>query len=256
MQSSFDHYPRLLRAGLQCLLTIVFAGAASLATAQTTTLYQHNFASGLGDFSASGRVSSVSDGVRLRGGAGTSYIISSAISVAGTSNLALRVSRSTSGLDAGETATISYSFDGQNFNVLESLRSASGQVTLPISGSGSQLYLRFTLNASSILETYTINQVAVQGTGGSSGPDPEPPADCGTGLSAGLTTRNLTIDGRQRQYILSIPHSYTGNEPLPLLLDFHALHTGAAYQRDNSGMRELSEQENFIVAFPQGIDNA
>jgi poly(3-hydroxybutyrate) depolymerase len=43
---------------------------------------------------------------------------------------------------------------------------------------------------------------------------------------------------------------------VPLVLDFHPLFGTGALERGSSGYLALSDQEGFIVAFPDGIDNA
>lgn len=95
------------------------------------------------------------------------------------------------------------------------------------------------------------------------GPEEPTPGDPGTpglcaddNLQPGQHQRSLTIDGQRRQYILHVPRSYTGDREVPLLLDFHALHTSSGYQLDNSGTQQVANQQNIIVAYPQGIDNA
>lgn len=85
--------------------------------------------------------------------------------------------------------------------------------------------------------------------------DPDP-ACVGKTLGAGETTRTIQVGGLNRSYILRVPGSYDGTTPVPLLLDFHALLTSASYQRNNSGTLDVAEAEGFIVAYPQGIDNA
>ncbi len=98
----------------------------------------------------------------------------------------------------------------------------------------------------------------IGGGGGGNNPDPTPPgAACDSNqLSPGTTTRTITIDGQRREYILHVPRSYTGQNEVPLLLDFHALSSGADYQSRNSGTADVANNEGFIVAYPQGIDNA
>lgn len=87
--------------------------------------------------------------------------------------------------------------------------------------------------------------------------DPGTPASCSAApLQPGQHTRSLTVDGQRRSYILHVPAGYDGESKVPLLLDFHALHTSADYQLNNSGTRAVADRENFLVAYPEGIDNA
>ncbi len=82
--------------------------------------------------------------------------------------------RATSGLDLGETFTAAYSVDGGSFTTLESARTATGAASfdLPASVDGRDLRLRFSLDASSVLETLTVDNVLVVAEDGD---DPEPP---------------------------------------------------------------------------------
>jgi polyhydroxybutyrate depolymerase len=75
-------------------------------------------------------------------------------------------------------------------------------------------------------------------------------------LKPGETTESVQVGGTTRTFILHVPRSYTGQTPVPLVLDFHGILTSAAFQRSISGFAELSETEGFIVAFPEGIDTA
>ncbi|WP_129646726.1 hypothetical protein [Peristeroidobacter agariperforans] len=150
-------------------------GALVSAGASAATIFQENFAGGLGTFTSSGSVTTGTFGARTRGGlSGGAQITSAAISTAGFTSVQLSFDRTTSGLDLGETATASYSTDGSSFTPLESVRTASGRVTLSL-GAGannqSRVFLRFAVSASSLLETYTVANIVLDGTGGS---DPDP----------------------------------------------------------------------------------
>ena len=71
------------------------------------------------------------------------------------------------GLDIAEAGVASYSTDGANFTVLESLRTASGRVTLRLGAAAnnqSTLYIRFSLTANSFLDNYTVANVVLEGT--------------------------------------------------------------------------------------------
>ncbi len=85
---------------------------------------------------------------------------------------------------------------------------------------------------------------------------PAPGASCDTNqLTPGETNRTINVDGVRREYILYVPDNYSGNNDVPLLLDFHPLSSSSDYQRNNSGTAEVADNEGFIVAYPQGIDN-
>jgi polyhydroxybutyrate depolymerase len=77
-----------------------------------------------------------------------------------------------------------------------------------------------------------------------------------TVLPAGETTAMLQVGGKTRTFILHVPSSYTGNAPVPLVLDWHGLGSSGSAQAGLSGYKALSEQEGFIVAWPNGLENA
>jgi polyhydroxybutyrate depolymerase len=92
------------------------------------------------------------------------------------------------------------------------------------------------------------------------GPD-KPAAQSCTGKTnswkAGDTNASIMIGGTKRTFILHVPTSYKGDQPVPLLLDFHPMIFGtAASQRRSSGYAEIADKEGFIVAYADGIDNA
>jgi polyhydroxybutyrate depolymerase len=81
------------------------------------------------------------------------------------------------------------------------------------------------------------------------------PATCPTTatLKAGNTTRSLQSGQHQRSYLVHIPASYTGASPVPLVFDFHGYSSNAQQQMGADGFRELADQENFIMVYPEGI---
>ena len=86
----------------------------------------------------------------------------------------------------------------------------------------------------------------------------EPPVSCPAmaGLRPGETNRMIEVGGVMRSYLLHVPPKYTGDAPVPLVLDWHGLLLDGATERQLSGYAELADQEGFIVAFPNGIDAA
>lgn len=87
-------------------------------------------------------------------------------------------------------------------------------------------------------------------------PAPEPVACPTPALSSAVSEHRISIGGQSRDYILQLPTGYTGETPLPLVVDLHPLLTSASFQQGNSGYRELGNREGFIVAWPDGIDGA
>lgn len=82
---------------------------------------------------------------------------------------------------------------------------------------------------------------------------PLPSAGCRTGGAdpAVEERRSLAVAGTERSYLVTIPESATGRDPVPLVVDFHGLAEGAESQADVSSWSTLAEQEGAVVAFPQ-----
>lgn len=122
-------------------------------------------------------------------------------------------------------------FDG---NVWDWLRvQSSGVVAIPASRhlSGSdQIYLAVACLGSNV---WVLNQLAISVNG---------------------TVVNGTIahDGLQREYVLYIPASYTGAEPVPLVFNFHGYTGTAATHMERGDFRALADAAGFIVVHPQG----
>jgi polyhydroxybutyrate depolymerase len=64
----------------------------------------------------------------------------------------------------------------------------------------------------------------------------------------------ITHDGLQREYILYLPVSYTGDEPVPLLCNFHALGSNAQQQMSFGDFRPIADTSGFLVAHPNGTE--
>ena len=141
------------------LLGVALLGATL--AAQAVVLVEQQFANGLGAFSSTGSTSLVSDGVRLRGGSSPGRLSLPLRSTSGYTRFTLTVTRATSGLDTGETATIIAGING-NSRTLESTASASGTTTFSLGDGIVNLSLGFAINASSVLETYTITSVKLE----------------------------------------------------------------------------------------------
>ncbi|MEO0603328.1 MAG: immunoglobulin-like domain-containing protein, partial [Myxococcota bacterium] len=65
--------------------------------------------------------------------------------------------------------------------------------------------------------------------------------------------QTLTVDGVPREYLLTVPASYTDDEAVPLLFNFHQLQGTAQQQLDDSQFDDVAEREGFIVVTPQAM---
>lgn len=152
------------------------------APAHAATIFQQSFASGLGSFTSAGTVATSSAGARMTAAAlSTDGAITSApISTVGFTAVTVAFDRFTAGLDLGEGGVAEFSVNGGTFSQLESTRvTSNARITyaLPASAWGqANVRLRFRVNANSATESYTVNAVSVDGTGGPTGnPGSTPP---------------------------------------------------------------------------------
>ncbi|MCZ9347699.1 hypothetical protein NGM37_59460 [Streptomyces sp. TRM76130] len=158
-------------------LSVGAAGALTPPAAAATAVYSEDFADGLGTFTADGPVSTGAYGARLSGSLLSDPSLTSApIDLTGHSEVTVSYTRTAFGLDLGETFTAAYSVDGGSFTSLESARTATGAASfhLPASVEGRELRLRFSLDANSVLESLTVDDVLVEAAG-DGGPAEPPP---------------------------------------------------------------------------------
>lgn len=69
----------------------------------------------------------------------------------------------------------------------------------------------------------------------------------------GTTEQTLSVGGDERTYLLTIPESYSGDEPVPVLFNLHALQSNAQQQLTISGFEELAAREGFILVTPGAV---
>ena len=72
-------------------------------------------------------------------------------------------------------------------------------------------------------------------------------------VGAALWGRNTIQIGEQtRHYRVHVPASYSGNEPVPLLLVFHMLTASGRTAEWLTGFNQTAEEQGFIVVYPDG----
>ncbi|HWU08349.1 MAG TPA: hypothetical protein VN520_18535 [Streptomyces sp.] len=168
---------RALGAVAAGVMAATATGMTAVPASAATAVYSEDFSDGLGTFTASGSVRTGSYGARLSGSVSSGpSMVSAPVDLTGHSDVTLSYTRTVSGLDLGEAFTVAYSVDGAAFTALESARTATGAVSFPLPASvdGGDLRLRFSLNANSLLETLTLDDVVVEAE--SDGGPTDPPA--------------------------------------------------------------------------------
>lgn len=75
------------------------------------------------------------------------------------------------------------------------------------------------------------------------------------GLSGvpGDSERTLQVGNDARSYILHIPSAYTGDAPVPLIVDYHAVQGTGENQLASSPYPSVTDAEGVIMAFPNGF---
>ncbi|MEV5016492.1 hypothetical protein ACIGW1_19970 [Streptomyces sp. NPDC053780] len=166
---------RLLGATAVGITAVGATGVTAPPARAATPVYSEDFSDGLGTFTASGYVRTGTYGARLAGSLSSgASIVSVPVDATGYGDLTVSYTRTASGLDLGEAFTVAYSIDGGSFTTLESARAASGAVSFPLpeSAEGGDLRLRFSLGAGSLLETLTVDDVAIEAADGTGPTDP------------------------------------------------------------------------------------
>jgi len=80
-------------------------------------------------------------------------------------------------------------------------------------------------------------------------------SECNNAIADGY--RTIVQDSITREYILYVPHSYDGDMPTPLVINFHGFGDCAAQYAKLMGefykFNSLADQNKFLVAYPQAI---
>jgi polyhydroxybutyrate depolymerase len=79
-----------------------------------------------------------------------------------------------------------------------------------------------------------------------------PSAGCDAGATdeANLAEATLPVAGTERRWLLSAPAWAEGDDPLPLVLDFHGLAEGADVHAGMTQLGPLGVDEGFVTVFP------
>jgi polyhydroxybutyrate depolymerase len=75
-------------------------------------------------------------------------------------------------------------------------------------------------------------------------------------VSGAVITNTLTVDGRERTYLLRAPERVDESAPLPLLLVIHGAGGNASKAETATAMTDLAGADGFIVAYPNGTQAA
>ena len=71
-------------------------------------------------------------------------------------------------------------------------------------------------------------------------------------ITTGLQTKTFFHDNLEREYLIHIPNNLDLNLKYPIIFNFHGYGGTSDQFMINADMRNLAENENFIVIYPQG----
>lgn len=71
-------------------------------------------------------------------------------------------------------------------------------------------------------------------------------------LGPGDHTRKITVDGRERTYLVHIPPKYEPKTPTPVVLVYHGGATNADVMVRFCGLNKKSDEAGFIAVYPNG----
>lgn len=75
---------------------------------------------------------------------------------------------------------------------------------------------------------------------------------CGTAATAGQAAMTLGYQGQARSYLVYVPASYSGHQPVPVVFDFHGYGSSAAQQIVYGDFRALADRDGFLIVAPDG----
>jgi polyhydroxybutyrate depolymerase len=92
---------------------------------------------------------------------------------------------------------------------------------------------------------------------GSSGDDSAKPVICPSpALNPGDTSQTIRVGSLNRSYVLHIPPTYDGNNPVPLIVDFHLGGDSGSSELSSSPYPAETNSEGVVMAFPDGAKGA
>jgi polyhydroxybutyrate depolymerase len=69
----------------------------------------------------------------------------------------------------------------------------------------------------------------------------------------GNRSMTVTVGSQNRSYVLYVPSTYSGSQPVPLIFDFHALGGNGTSQSATSPYPDETRADGVVMAFPTGL---
>ncbi|SHL22957.1 PHB depolymerase family esterase [Fibrobacter sp. UWEL] len=81
---------------------------------------------------------------------------------------------------------------------------------------------------------------------------PETVSCVGKTYKSGEHNMSVTVDGKERTFIMRVPAAYKGDKPVPLVVDYHPIGGQSASHMNSSGYKTYSDALGGISLYPQG----
>lgn len=75
-----------------------------------------------------------------------------------------------------------------------------------------------------------------------------------TAVKTGTLDETISSGGKTRHYLLHIPSSYQQENAVSLILNFHGYGSNSRQEENLTDMSAKADRENFIVVYPDGLD--
>lgn len=85
---------------------------------------------------------------------------------------------------------------------------------------------------------------------------PEPPATSVPTIEPGDVERQVTVNDRERSYLLHIPPGLNSQEPVPVVFAFHQFNGTPSGMRAMTDFNDIADEAIFLVVYPQGVGNS
>ena len=78
----------------------------------------------------------------------------------------------------------------------------------------------------------------------------------GKTYQSGNHNMSVTVDGKKRTFIMHVPSAYTGDKPVPLVVDYHPVMGSGSNQLNGTTYKALTDPEGVISLYPDGTKSA
>jgi polyhydroxybutyrate depolymerase len=74
-----------------------------------------------------------------------------------------------------------------------------------------------------------------------------------SGIAQQIINGSIMHDGSEREYILYVPESYSAQNPVPLVMNYHGYGSNAGEQMFYGDFRSIADTAGFLIVHPEGL---